>query len=567
MAKILSIAANEIRRIKGVGGKELLYLFLVVILAVFLIWASFSYGTENEYIYSVASDDETIKGILKENPKIMVENPDKEYDVILNNGNINIKKNAKAVSALKNVVDAINARNNAMLELAYQENEITYYDLFPVWIKLRSTDALEELTQDSTSAGEPGEETTENDQASLEASRGLYRTRDPTAIKDAVENALTKTEYDVLTTPDELNKILPIKSIILALLIVTPIIFISTAYNNSFFEEKIEKKASLIFVSPIKTIDIVVGKSLPYFIASLAVILPMIIFFNHRPTTILLALPPLLAIVLLYFSLNFLLTVLSRSYKEISFLKTSMGSVFIAYVLLPTLFMEVSDIAFVSPLTTIAHLIEENTIALKPYVFSFLPMLFAGIVIYYFASLLVNEEHYFTNKSILEKIADMLSIFLKKPINVAFLTMLSFPLVIVIELIFLLLVVLPTKDIGFLFLLLIVVAATVEEFFKNIGIYLIYTRKLLKASPFVLGILSGAAFAFVEKSLLLIMMPELLTAYYKITLPALIVPFFFHSLTCVIFAVLVRRKKSYFTFIAPVALHIVYGITVFRVFA
>jgi len=554
---MFKFALHEIRQIRRADSKTVLFLVVFLFIAALAVYASFTFQAD-EKVYSVNADGE-LADILQQSPRLEI--VDGDADVVVSDS-VNIKTTQKGRAAFKNILDTLDAHNRAVLDSMYADDMIDYYDIYPVWAKLLDMEDLpeiEEVTQD----------TIKDDIAELRVQRAGYR--GTTDVRGAFENAMTQTKYNELSTPDQLDRLFPIRSIIISLLIITPIIFLTTAYNNSFFNEKLQKKATLLFVAPLKGRTIIISKSMPYVGAALAIILPMIAYFNHELKVLFMVLLPLLSIILLYFSVNFLLTVLARSYKEISFLKTSLGSVFIAYILLPTLFLEMSDIAFISPLSSIVALIDNSELGIKIYLWSFLPMLFTSVVVYYFASLLFDEEHFYSDKGMLSKMLDMISVFIRRPIHISYLTLLSFPLVLVIELIFLMLVALPTRDVNFLFIMLILVAATVEELFKNIGIYLVYTRKLLDISVWKLALFSGVAFALAEKSLLIAMLPALLDSYSRIVppgilLPALIVPFIFHSLTCLVFGSLAKKTRNVLIFAVPIFIHIVYNLIIFRVF-
>jgi len=546
---MFTLARNELRADK----KSVIAVVVLLVFTALAVYISLFYDG-NEEIYSAYSDDPQIQGIILGSPKIALE----RQDVIIEGGSVMVERNERARAGFKSLIDAISAHNLLLLDMLYSRGKIEYESMYPVWVKLVD---IEEVGLPGS--GIENSSVQEDEVAAVAQQARTYRGAGD--VRGSIEKALLETKFDQVQTPDELDRIFPIRSIFISLLILTPLIFLTTSYNNSFFNEKIEKKASLLFMVPRSTSRLITMKSLPYVAGAVLVILAMLAFFSFRSLPLLLL--PVLSIIILYFAFNFMLTVLSRSYKEMSFLKTSLGSVFIAYTLLPTLFMEMSDVAYISPLTTIVQVIEGTDVPAKAYFFSFMPMLLAGLAIYYFSSLLFNEEHYYSNKGIMEKLLDMVSSFLKKPVHAGILTFAAFPLVIAAELVFVLLAALPTSQIDTLFIVLIIVAATIEELSKNISIYLIYTRKLFEARPIVLAMFSGFAFALAEKSLLLFMIPELLSAYNRVVLPALIVPFLFHAFTCYIFAKSIYKARSPWLFLLPIAVHITYGLIVYRVFA
>ena len=565
MLRLKLLLTNELRRLHKASRRSTISLVAFALVAGLLIYASLIYSADEE-IYRIATDNETIAGIITLDPKSEVVKED--YDVLVSD-ELKIQDTDKGLSAFKNLLDSFSAYNQNKIGSALASGTINDSRAFPVWVVMLPMD---ELRDRGDAFDETELEEQEQERQMLEEQRQRFASRQPGSVRAAVEDTLAKADFGELTTPDQMGRILPINSIIISLIVLTPLIFISTLYNNSFFEEKIQKKATLLFISPLSRLQVIAGKSLPYIAGSVILIMPFL--FYLQPKLIMsLSLLPLASIVLLYLSCNFMLTVFSRSYKEMSFLKTTFGSVFIAYMLLPTLFMEITDISFISPLTSIAYLAEHATVPAIPYLFSFLPMLAAGLIIYYFASRLFCEENYYSLSSMTDKAFEMVAAFITRPRRVAYFTLLSFPLILVIEMVFLMLVALPTQEAGFLFVLLILVAAVVEELFKNISIYLVYERNLFDVSPLKLGIYSGVAFAAAEKGLLLFMMPELVGVLSKISAPAaflpivaLAIPFIFHSLTCIMFGYVFRQTKSRLAFALPVALHLAYGLSIYMVF-
>lgn len=528
MARIL---ARELKSVTF-GKKQIAFAVLLIIFLGLL--AVFYHMNPASEIYTVKAKNKTIENIIQKHPRISVEG---HPDVFLEYPRL---YSEKRYAALKSSLDAIRDHNKKVLQMAPED------EVFPVWVRL-----LDQQVQNITVEEE---NTTTQDTDDAESSSGVPRKPD---VRQGV-TALTNAEFEKLSTPGSMNQYLSLNSIILALIILTPLIFISTAHNNSFFSEKISKRASLLFMSPVSKLRLIAGKTSAYFIPTFLVIFIAMIIVKPR-FEILYALPPIFAVMLLYFSLNNLLTTLSNNYKDMSFFKTTLGTIFISYLLLPTLFAGISDVAYISPLTTVVESFQGDFPGLKKYIFSFLPMLFTSIIIYYFSSLMFNEENYFATKPITKKIADMLSIFLKRPRNIFFLTILFYPLIIVIELIFVMLVLLPGSN---FLLVLIPVAAITEEIFKNIGIYLVYKRRLFRASPLKLAIYSGAGFALAEKLMVLVMIPALISAYSKIVIGFILFPFIFHSLTCLLFAFLVKRYRSFYLVLIPIVVHIVYNLVV-----
>ena len=576
---IVSISKAEISRSKpSMNAGVVIFLLIFIAANAVLVFYSIKAGGESsEQIYTVAVDDLYLVEILGNNNKLHSElyEPSKTYDVVINNAgdlNVTVQNTEKSKAALKAVVDVLKAYNYQMYRLSFQFNEIGFTDLYPVWIELRDIKELEELLKsrkfDSETIGSAAQ--TEGSQSKIEQFRiSLEKQRKTIEVKSIIDSATKKTKYNEVTVPDEIATQMPLKGIFLALLVITPMIFVTTHFNNSFFSEKIDKRASLLFMTPATKFELVAGKTLPYIIASLLLTYPIMLFINPSLKAFFLVGLPLITITLFYFSLNYVIVMLARSFKDLSFLKTSIGSFFIGYLLLPTLFSSLSEISYVSPLTVITKVIGNEAVPLKAYIFSSIPMLLSAFVIFAFFTLIFNDEDFYVTGTIMSKLFAILKHYLHNVQNLFFVSFLMFPMALILESTFLVIVALSVRNIMGPIIMLVVVAAIVEEIIKNMGIFVIYQADLLKKkNPFLLALLSGFGFATAEKAVLLIMVPILIKVHYQIVLVGLFIPFIVHTITCLVFALLMHflssklRKNSYLLFIVPIAIHILYNLLV-----
>ncbi|MCF7862017.1 PrsW family intramembrane metalloprotease [Candidatus Woesearchaeota archaeon] len=560
---IIKIARKEFSN-SSVDKRTVLIAIILVISILFFVPKDF-----NTKLYKVGTNDDTLLQILSNSKAIPVDlttdfsfnssdirsdeplqldlhsdtilieskinNPDYSYidAYIINNGtslNLIYGRSTRSKAAAKAVIDILVAYNEALYAHDFIYNKTAFNELYPVWIEIEDYDFRYNL---SDQRPPPKEE------RMLSLSRNFNQ---PAA--GIADFTLTSDEP---TTPAKMSIAIPFKSLIFSLIILTPLIFISTSYVGSVINEKINKKGSLLLTAPLRLYEIIIGKTLPYITTCCVISLSVMAYLE--PNQVLKIIPALMVIILAYFSLSFSLAIAARSYKEMSFFKTSFGSLLIAYLLIPTLFISITQFAYMSPLTTITQIMTGANVSLQQYIFSILPLTVFSIILYYVFSNLFNDEQ-FANQSLINKIINAVRI--HKPYQLFLYSIAVYPIAVLAESVFLLLVVFPSKTIPIL--LLIIVAAVVEEILKNTGVRILMNNR--KMHPIAAGLLAGLGFALAEKIILLFSIKELVQYYSYFIIPTFIIPFIIHSLTCISYA----YTKRYWI---PVLLHIAYNITVF----
>jgi hypothetical protein len=592
LKNIYLISKEEIYKNKKTISRKTI-VFSVLILAVYSLLFFFSMTTDiasDNSVYNVATNSEEIRSVLNTNDKLAVEIIDpedyenREYDsglflvqgpgelipeesLLLMSSRRGYRGRLKRDAAVKNIIDAVSEYNYNLYIYEYNKNDDLFYDLFPVWVMLLDRN---EIISDQERFYEEFNTTLEQQSGAEnrmqqdinEFRRGISAGEDYDFQKQ-VTDLLFQSNYEDMTTPSNLVISLPLQSIVFGLLILTPLMFISTGYLSSLYNERIKNRSSVLFSCAITRGEIVIGKTLPYLIAAL--IVSAVLVFAVRPDIwgVLYAIPAILTSILGYFAVCFALVLLSRSYKEISFLKTSIASVYIGYLLLPTFFLSLHDAAFMSPISAVTEIMTSGELGFQLYAFSIIPIFLSSIILYYFFSKIFCEEGLLID-SIPKKLYFGLSRIVKNKRNIFLVSFMSFPVVVLIESVFLIFLLLPFDNPFWPMLALIAVAGVTEEIVKNISIYSAYRINKLKANPIVIGVVSGVGFALAEKAMLLVMLPELVSNYNIIVIPVLIVPFIFHSLTCAAFAALAKRTRMRFKslILIPIAIHILYNIAV-----
>src|SRR6185369_7621155 len=140
---------------------------------------------------------------------------------------------------------------------------------------------------------------------------------------------------------------LPFEQVILALIYILPITFISIFFTSSFMEEKINRRLTILLSAPVTPAQIIFGKMLPYVLFTLTAIA----FIALRTKgNVLLALSIFLPTTLFIFAIYLMVPLFYRTFKDVTFIAMLVTTLTTAYLVLPAIFTDVTDLSFVSPL-------------------------------------------------------------------------------------------------------------------------------------------------------------------------------------------------------------------------
>ena len=423
----------------------------------------------------------------------------------------------------------------------YREGVLTSYNdinnTHPVWITihyLERPEAFQVLsgeqrrvaTEDETVSTQLSPEEIEvaasGGRLAGEVGGGAMRSTPQTA--EELEEAQTSNlfEKQTIATPSHFAPPIPFTAILYSFMFIFPIYFVSQFYSSSIMDERTNKKCELVLVAPLRGADIVIGKTVPYILATMMIIAIVTTYIKGLPTDIvtikssLLILATMFPIVLLFFAFSFISAILSRSFKELTFAMVFLSVVVSGYLFFPAMFANVHAISTISPMTLIVLLIEGETINMSEYIFSTLPFYFVGLSVYVFGIYIFREEDLFTQKPITQKLLDCVEIFMSKPYGSVFLLSIIFiPFVYMAQL--MLIVMLFNLPLPYSVIVMIVLAALIEELVKSIGIYTLFKRKMVVPTlknAATLAILAGAGFFAGEKLLVIITLAPIATSVF-----------------------------------------------------
>ena len=384
--------------------------------------------------------------------------------------------------------------------------------------------------------------------------------------------------------PSDISPPFPFRSLVLAFVFVLPLNFVIQAYGSTILSERINRRGELLLVAPVSREDIIIGKTLPYFLASLSVATVITLLLQGSAVSVLAIVP----IALLFLSATFLGAMFARSFKELTFVTVTITVSLTSYAFVPAIFTDVTPIALISPLTLVVRDLQGQAIGLGQFVFSTLPPTLTALVCFGLGAGLYREEDMFTQRPIPYKVLDALAGPIKRRRSVMLVTAVLLPFVLVAELVVVAFMY-PLTQAQVPFTLVVGAAfvgiALVEELAKSLHVYAGYAHSRFDdglRTALVVGVLSGIGFFLAEKLTLIARLADLqdleigraalgeqALLQTGVPLPILaaallLAPLALHVVTASISALGARRgRRSYaVALVIAVAVHVAYNLTV-----
>jgi len=331
-------------------------------------------------------------------------------------------------------------------------------------------------------------------------------------------------------SPAEISPPFPFQSLVLAFVFLVPMNFIIQAYGGTILNERINRRGELLLVAPIKRLDIVAGKTLPYLVAAVVAISGV----SYGVDGGILSVAAVLPVALAFLASTFVGAMFARSFKELTFVTVTVSVALTSYVFVPAIFTNVTPIALISPLSIVVMELQGETVGLGGYIFSTAPFYLGSAILFLLGVGVYREEDMFTQKPVPLKFLDAIDARLRGPKSVAVASALTIPFVFIAEL--LAIAVLFVMPVDLSVPLILVVIAAIEEVAKSIHIYAGFESDRFGRSTkmaLLLGGLSGLGFFVGEKFTVIaqvVGLPELVLGQATLT-PSGVTP----SATAVLF--------------------------------
>ena len=558
-------------------------LFTLLLLAVVSYAVSFTGMNLDQKIYSVVSASPQLNSIIE---------GDERFYVLTGDGHaadITIVEDRAYLSGTKKSIAAADALENVFID--HREAVLSSYNdinnSHPVWVTIHDLERPESFqvmggaTQKDDQVSDAESENADvagDNNGNPAAAKRTSRIVSPEELED-LDNSGPKTlfERQTIATPSNFTPPIPFTAILYSFLFIFPIYFVSQFYSSSIMEERTNRRCELLLMAPLRSRDIVLGKSIPYVLVAM-VLLSVISLYIERPSDIyelrtsLAMIAVIFPVLLLFFSLSFIAAIFSRSFKELTFAMVFFSVIVSGYVFFPAMFANVHAVSSISPMTLIVNLIEEGNISFGKYLFSTLPFYLVALSIYGFGTAIFREEDLFSQKTITEKAMDCMELFLSVPLGSVFtLSIVSIPFVYMAQL--MLIVMLFNLPLPYSIIVMIILSALVEEIAKSIGIYTIMKRRLkpvnLKTAG-MLALLSGGGFFFGEKLVSVITLAPIASSAFGsvMTMGALLlIPLLLHVTTTTVTSLGVYfTGPRYYVFFLIVAtgVHTIYNTYLLR---
>ncbi len=381
-------------------------------------------------------------------------------------------------------------------------------------------------------------------------------------------------------SPSDLAPPFPFQSLVLAFLFVLPLNFIIQAYGSTMLSERLNRRGELLLVSPVSRGEIVFGKTLPYFAASLVITVLIVAglwLLGGRVTP--LSVVAVVPLALLFLATTFLGAMFARSFRELTFVTVTLSVFLTSFAFVPAIFADMSPIAYVSPLTLVVRDLTASGVTAGQFIFATMPSTLAAGICFLFGLGVYREEDLFTQRPVHLKALDSLAGRIHRERSVALVVALLVPFVFVAEL--LAVALLFALPVAVSVPLVFFVIAVIEELAKGVPIYagFVHTRydRTLGVAATV-GTAAGIGFFIAEKGTLVVQLvglPQLAVAdaafqtgfgtgsLAVIALLAL-APLGLHVVTATISALGARRGRTAFVMglSAAILVHLGYNLLV-----
>ena len=350
------------------------------------------------------------------------------------------------------------------------------------------------------------------------------------------------------TTPSALSPPSLIGKMVYAFLLILPSYFAVQVYSSSFIEDRFSGRLIILLSTPMPAWSILLGKMLPYFtLSTMLVIFTSIILAN--PASVIYIVPPLLFL----FSIQTLFALLSRSYKEMTFLILVSSLVITGYLFIPAIFAGTVPFSKVSPITLLLSSLEGEVVTFREYVVSTLQFFAAFAFLGSICAKALNTEVLHHQGGIVGKFLEACRrVVTGYPSLIAYMG-LSIALIFMVE--FMLATTLFAFPLHVSIPFFLMTIAAVEEFFKTAALYSAIRNGLVWWKAAVAG---GAAFLIFEKLLMVVDAGIFSNAMMA---GMLLLPLALHISTLLLFGYIIRLNpgKFWVAYVAATLLHFAYN--------
>ena len=530
---IFTIARWEVKKSFSTMGKNVLpvaiILFVLLILATGFVARSgmhlqdgmYLIGTDNRELGDILAADGRFTVFVGDGSTLLSERS--AFDLIILNRTVSQPVTERGRAAAKTL-----ARDYSQYMASVYSREPDLFAAYPLWIDLQYVKS--ELDFQATQSGQYISVRQRSTEVPVPQGPVVEVTPPPATIpysaddlrKNLQQNTGSNDQiarytnlftqqpsYSSFKTPDQLSPSLPFDSIIFVFVFIFPLYFTSQFFMMSIMNERIGRKGEILLSSPLHPLVIIAGKMLPY-LAGMLVTSVGVILAAHASLLILL---PLLPVILFFLASALLIGMLSRSFKELSFISIFFSTVATSYLFFPSIFANVHVVSLVSPLTLIILQLQGTGFSAMDYLYSTSLFYLTSGVLLYIGAVNFNAERLFDLSPFLPRLREFISSSLSRvhPYRSLFLANIFLvPFVFMLQM--MALVLFFNLPMPLSLVLLIAFAAFVEELAKSIGVYSLFAGEITSL-PLQTILLASAAtaigFLIGEKLFLVAMLSQI----------------------------------------------------------
>jgi ABC-type Na+ efflux pump permease subunit len=588
---ILTIARWEIKRSVGTMGKNVLPVAVILIVLLIAV-TGFTAKTGlhlQDGIYKIGTNDPDFAELFSGDVRFSVDLADTAtiqsnqdyYDLLIFNDVVYVHDTDRGKAAAKTM-----ERDYTKYRSYVYNQQPDLFAAYPLWIDVQNV--ISELNFTATQSGQQVSLRPRSGQppvpagpvepvAPPEASIGISSEELRSSLQQSTaQNSQVSRYTDMFSgsgnplgtykTPDQLSPPLPFDSIILVFLFIFPLYFMSQFYMMSIMNERVGRRGELLLSTPARPSSIILGKALPYFVGMVGISVLLTLWIKASPLIVL----PLVPVILFFLAVALLIGMISRSFKELSFISIFFSTIATSYLFFPSIFANIHVISLISPLTLIVLTLQGTAFSVTDYLYSTSLFWLSAVVLFYIGVVNFREERLFSQSDLFAKTSDFISSTLsfKRPYLSLFLfNAFLIPFVFMAQL--MLLVLFFNLPMPLSLILLLIGAAFVEEIAKSLGIY-----SMIRKSPgfFTWPVIIGASFAtalgflFGEKLLLFVTLSQITESVFGSVLftsiGVLWMPFLLHFFCVLIIAASIKKGGEIgygIGLLAAVAVHCLYN--------
>ncbi len=342
-----------------------------------------------------------------------------------------------------------------------------------------------------------------------------------TAVTVTAETAHRLETGEEYIVPEDLKAPSLLEKLVVAIVFIAPSYFAVQVFSSSLLEDKTLRRMEVL-LSAVKGSDVLLGKLLPYVALSIFVSAALSVYFQASLSFIF-----VIPVVLLLASAHSFVVVISRSYRESTFLLLVVSLSITIYAFIPAVFSGAIPISQISPITLMLDYMAGRDVSAEALLLSFSHILLMSAILLYLSSIGLRPDIVYGG-SVVYKIVQMARRSAASSIGAFAAAALSIPFAFMVE--FFLLIFLFILPMHLAVPVLILCVAIVEEFIKGV---------IIAANGRVSGAAATAVGFFVSEKALLVF--SLAREYSLVFLGQfLILPLILHVVTALTFLILLR---------------------------